>query len=75
MHGRLKAAGAVLIAKLAAGSLAWDDVWFGGQTKNPWNIYEGSTGSSAGPAASTCAGLCKVKMLRRPYELHRIWRF
>lgn len=56
VYQKLKAAGAVLIAKLAAGSLAWDDVWFGGQTKNPWNIYEGSTGSSAGPAASTCAG-------------------
>ena len=53
---RLKAAGAVLIAKLSAGSLAWDDIWFGGRTKNPWNIAEGSTGSSAGSGASTSAG-------------------
>lgn len=53
---RLKAAGAVLIAKLVTGAMAWDDIWFGGQTKNPWNIREGSTGSSAGPAASTSAG-------------------
>jgi hypothetical protein len=53
---RLKNAGAVLIAKLALGSLAYDDIWFGGQTKNPWNIMEGSTGSSAGPASSTSAG-------------------
>jgi Asp-tRNA(Asn)/Glu-tRNA(Gln) amidotransferase A subunit family amidase len=54
---RLKKTGAVLIAKLATGSLAFDDIWFGGQTKNPWNIMEGSSGSSAGPAASTCAGI------------------
>ncbi|KAG0591010.1 hypothetical protein KC19_1G142400 [Ceratodon purpureus] len=56
VYQKLKAAGAVLIAKLATGSLAWDDIWFGGQTKNPWNIREGSTGSSCGPAASTSAG-------------------
>ena len=45
---RLKAAGAVLIAKLATGEMAYDDIWFGGYTKNPWNIAEGSSGSSAG---------------------------
>ncbi|KAG0558086.1 hypothetical protein KC19_10G003700 [Ceratodon purpureus] len=56
VYQKLKKAGAVLIAKLAPGSLAYDDIWFGGQTKNPWNIMEGSTGSSAGPASSTCAG-------------------
>ncbi|CAM6086259.1 unnamed protein product [Calypogeia fissa] len=56
VYKRLKAAGAVLIAKLVAGSLAYDDIWFGGQTKNPWNIAEGSTGSSAGSAVSTSAG-------------------
>jgi Asp-tRNA(Asn)/Glu-tRNA(Gln) amidotransferase A subunit family amidase len=39
------------------GSLAYDDIWFGGRTRNPWNIEEFSTGSSAGPAASTSAGL------------------
>ena len=54
---RLAAAGAVLIAKLTLGSLAWDDEWFGGQTKNPWNLNEGSSGSSAGPGAATTAGL------------------
>jgi len=56
VYQKLKAAGAVLIAKLSAGSLAWDDIWFGGRTKNPWNIAEGSTGSSAGSGASTSAG-------------------
>ena len=53
---RLKSAGAVLLAKLVTGSLAYDDIWFGGRTRNPWNIEEFSTGSSAGPAASTSAG-------------------
>eukprot|EP01018_Ginkgo_biloba_P017905 Gb_32412 [translate_table: standard] len=57
VYKRLKAAGAVLIAKLVTGSLAYDDIWFGGRTRNPWNIEEFSTGSSAGPAASTSAGL------------------
>ena len=47
---RLERAGAVLVAKLTLGALAWGDVWFGGQTKNPWNIEEGSSGSSAGLA-------------------------
>jgi Asp-tRNA(Asn)/Glu-tRNA(Gln) amidotransferase A subunit family amidase len=54
---RLEAAGAVLIAKLSTGTLANGDVWFGGQTKNPWNINEGAGGSSAGPASATAAGL------------------
>jgi Asp-tRNA(Asn)/Glu-tRNA(Gln) amidotransferase A subunit family amidase len=54
---RLEAAGAVLIAKLSMGALAWGDVWFGGMTRNPWNYEEGSSGSSAGPAAATAAGL------------------
>ncbi|XXG47200.1 hypothetical protein AAC387_Pa02g1879 [Persea americana] len=57
VYKRLTSAGAVLIAKLATGSLAYDDIWFGGRTRNPWNIEEFSTGSSAGPAASTSAGL------------------
>jgi hypothetical protein len=56
LFNRLKSAGAVLVAKLVSGSLAYDDVWFGGRTRNPWNIAEFSTGSSAGPAASTSAG-------------------
>ena len=54
---RLHEAGAVLIAKLATGELALDDVWFGGQTKNPWDLSMGSQGSSAGPGSATAAGL------------------
>lgn len=54
---RLETAGAVLIAKLTVGALAWGDVWFGGMTRNPWNTEEGSSGSSAGSAAATAAGL------------------
>ncbi|WOL12881.1 hypothetical protein Cni_G21649 [Canna indica] len=57
VYKRLKSAGGVLVAKLVSGSLAYDDIWFGGRTRNPWNIEEFSTGSSAGPAASTSAGL------------------
>ncbi len=52
---RLHAAGAVLIAKLSMGALALNDVWFGGQTMNPWLLEEGSSGSSAGPGAATAA--------------------
>lgn len=54
---RLNKAGAVLIAKLSLGALALNDIWFGGQTMNPWLIEEGSSGSSAGPGAATAAGL------------------
>ncbi|MGA2543923.1 MAG: amidase [Verrucomicrobiota bacterium] len=54
---RLNAAGAVLLAKLSLGELAMGDVWFGGQTRNPWDPVRGSSGSSAGPAAATSAGL------------------
>jgi Asp-tRNA(Asn)/Glu-tRNA(Gln) amidotransferase A subunit family amidase len=54
---RLTDAGAVLIAKLSMGALALNDIWFGGQTMNPWLLEEGSGGSSAGPAAATGAGL------------------
>ena len=54
---RLNEAGAVLVAKLSMGALALNDVWFGGQTMNPWNLQEGSSGSSAGPGAATAAGL------------------
>jgi len=53
---RLEDAGAVLVAKLTSGELAGGDTWFGGQTKNPWNPAEGSSGSSAGPASATGAG-------------------
>ncbi len=54
---RLHAAGAVLVAKLSLGALALNDVWFGGQTMNPWLPEEGASGSSAGPGAATAAGL------------------
>ena len=54
---RLTAAGAVLIAKLSLGALALNDIWFGGQTMNPWLLEEGASGSSAGPGAATAAGL------------------
>ncbi len=54
---RLNAAGAVLVAKLATGELALDDVWFGGQTKNPWDLSMGSQGSSCGPGSATASGL------------------
>jgi Asp-tRNA(Asn)/Glu-tRNA(Gln) amidotransferase A subunit family amidase len=53
---RLDAAGAVLIAKLSLGALAWGDVWYGGTTRNPWNLDQGSSGSSAGPGAAVAAG-------------------
>jgi Asp-tRNA(Asn)/Glu-tRNA(Gln) amidotransferase A subunit family amidase len=53
----LREAGAVLLAKLTTGELASGDQWFGGQTKSPWNFAQGSSGSSAGPAAATAAGL------------------
>lgn len=54
---KLQQAGAVLLAKLSLGELAMDDVWFGGQTRCPWDVTRGSSGSSAGPGASVSAGL------------------
>lgn len=54
---KLEAAGAVLVAKLTTGALAWGDVWYGAKTRNPWNLEQGSSGSSAGPASATAAGL------------------
>jgi Asp-tRNA(Asn)/Glu-tRNA(Gln) amidotransferase A subunit family amidase len=54
---RLEDAGAILVAKLSLGALAWGDVWFDGFTKTPWNLEEGSSGSSAGPASASAAGL------------------
>ena len=53
---RLHDAGAVLVAKLSLGALALNDIWFGGETKNPWLLEEGSGGSSAGPGSATAAG-------------------
>ncbi len=54
---KLEEAGAVLVAKLTLGALAYGDVWHGGQTRNPWKPEEGSSGSSAGSASATAAGL------------------
>jgi len=54
---RLEEAGAVLVAKLTMGALAMGDVWYDGRTRNPWNLEQGSSGSSAGSAAATAAGL------------------
>lgn len=55
---KLRAAGAVLIGKTTMGALAYNDLWYGGWTRNPWNLNEGSSGSSAGSASATAAGLC-----------------
>jgi Asp-tRNA(Asn)/Glu-tRNA(Gln) amidotransferase A subunit family amidase len=57
VYTQLKKAGAVLCAKLSLGALAYNNKWFGGETKNPWNLSQGSSGSSAGSAASVVAGL------------------
>src|SRR5512132_912885 len=54
---RLDEAGAVLVAKLTLGELAQGDIWFAATTKNPWKVDQGSSGSSAGPASATAAGL------------------
>ncbi|MDR3475551.1 MAG: amidase [Devosia sp.] len=54
----LRAAGAVLLGKTTVGALAYNDIWYGGQTRNPWNLNEGSSGSSAGSASATAGGLC-----------------
>ena len=57
VYTKLKEAGAVLVAKFTLGALAMGDYWFGGRTKNPWNLSYGSSGSSAGSASATVAGL------------------
>ncbi len=57
VYTRLKEAGAVLVAKFTLGALAMGDYWYGGRTKNPWNLKQGSSGSSAGSASATVAGL------------------
>jgi Asp-tRNA(Asn)/Glu-tRNA(Gln) amidotransferase A subunit family amidase len=54
---KLEAAGAVMVAKTTVGALAYGDIWYGGVTRNPWNMEEGSSGSSAGSASATVAGL------------------
>ena len=57
VYKKLRDAGAVLCAKLSLGALAFNNKWFGGETKNPWNLKQGSSGSSAGSASSVVAGL------------------
>ena len=57
VYTKLREAGAVLVAKLSTGALAMGDYWYGGRTRNPWNLQTGSSGSSAGPASATVAGL------------------
>jgi Asp-tRNA(Asn)/Glu-tRNA(Gln) amidotransferase A subunit family amidase len=57
VYTKLRAAGAVLVAKFTLGALAMGDYWYGGRTKNPWNLKRGSSGSSAGSASATVAGL------------------
>lgn len=64
---RLGAAGAVLVAKLTLGALAYGDKWFGGMTRNPWNLEEGSSGSSAGSAAAVAAGCVPFAMGSETY--------
>jgi Asp-tRNA(Asn)/Glu-tRNA(Gln) amidotransferase A subunit family amidase len=54
---KLNEAGAVMLCKLTLGALAMGDIWYGGRTRNPWNLESGSSGSSAGPASATAAGL------------------
>jgi Asp-tRNA(Asn)/Glu-tRNA(Gln) amidotransferase A subunit family amidase len=55
---QLQSAGAVMLGKTTLGALAWGEVWFGGETRNPWNPKEGASGSSAGSGSATAAGLC-----------------
>jgi Asp-tRNA(Asn)/Glu-tRNA(Gln) amidotransferase A subunit family amidase len=57
VYSKLRAAGAILVAKLSTGALAVGAKWFGGETRNPWNTNEDAAGSSAGPGAATAAGL------------------
>jgi len=57
VYKKLREAGAVLCAKLSLGALAYNNKWFGGETKNPWNLKQGSSGSSAGSASAVVAGL------------------
>jgi Asp-tRNA(Asn)/Glu-tRNA(Gln) amidotransferase A subunit family amidase len=64
---RLAQAGAILLGKTSVGALAYGDLWFGGRTRNPWNLEEGSSGSSAGSAAATAAGLCGFSLGTETY--------
>jgi len=62
VYDRLRRAGAVLLGKTSVGAIAYGDIWFGGRTRNPWDPREGSSGSSAGSASATAAGLCSFSV-------------
>ena len=62
------------VAKLSLGALALNDIWFGGQTMNPWLLEEGASGSSAGPGAATAAGARRVLHRQRNRRQHRLAR-
>ena len=72
VYRRLEEAGAVLVAKTSVGELAWGDVWFGGTTKNPWKLDQGSSGSSAGSASATAAGLVGFALGTETLGEHRL---
>jgi Asp-tRNAAsn/Glu-tRNAGln amidotransferase A subunit and related amidases len=57
VYTKLRNAGAILVAKLSTGALAFTAQWFGGVTRNPWNLQQDAAGSSAGPGSATAAGL------------------
>lgn len=61
-YTKLREAGAVLLGKTTNGAIAYGDIWFGGRTRNPWDPREGSSGSSAGSASATAAGLCSFSI-------------
>ena len=67
---RLHKAGAVLVAKLSLGALALNDIWFGGQTNNPWLLEEGASGSSAGPGAATASACVVLRPGQRDGRQH-----
>ena len=69
---RLDSAGAVLVAKLTLGALAMGDKWFGGQTRNPWNPAQGSSGSSAGPASASPCRACTDSTCSRATTLSAV---
>ena len=72
VYTQLKNAGAVLIAKFTLGALAMGDYWYGGRTKNPWNLKRGSSGSSAGSTAATVAGLVPFAIGTETLGIHHL---
>ena len=79
---RLRAAGAVLLGKTTVGALAYNDIWYGGVTRNPWNLNEGSSGSSAGSASANAVlsatgalGQQSAQLSFNRYPLVALWRY